>query len=266
MRVAITVLVALAALAGPIPALAACSSSTGGGSSSPITTIPKKIVNPVLELVGLPPLGSSTTSNTTNITNNTTNVTNNFFTTVAQEPTDQNATTTSQTPTKSAGGGGGGGGGFGGLGGGFSGSSSAGGSPINPSSESSVQMFAGGGSSSGGGGTVNVADPITLASLSPTPNENAGSIVMASADPSGQPGMPSIALATLPAPTGGTDDLMAVAMASPKTAQPASGEGFGFEGPASGSTAPTSGYAGTTMLAALIGVGMLGAGWAWRSL
>jgi hypothetical protein len=39
-----------------------------------------------------------------------------------------------------------------------------------------------------------------------------------------------------------------------------------LEGRPSGPRSHASGYAGTTMLAALIGVGMLGAGWAWRSL
>jgi hypothetical protein len=55
-------------------------------------------------------------------------------------------------------------------------------------------------------------------------------------------------------------------MTSPTTAPPASGDGFAFESHPSASGARASGYAGTTMLAALMGVGMLGAGWAWRSL
>ena len=90
---------------------------------------------------------------------------------------------------------------------------------------------------------------------------------MPSADPSsGQPFTPDIALATSRTPTGGTDDLMTLAMASPRTARPASGDGFGFESQPSGSGPHAPGYAGSTMLAALIGVGMLGAGWAWRAL
>jgi hypothetical protein len=90
---------------------------------------------------------------------------------------------------------------------------------------------------------------------------------MALTDPSTEPAVaPGIALATLPAPTDDGDDLMTVAMASPTSARPASADGFGLEGRPSGPRSHASGYAGTTMLAALIGVGMLGAGWAWRSL
>jgi hypothetical protein len=90
---------------------------------------------------------------------------------------------------------------------------------------------------------------------------------MASPDPSNaQPLTPGIALAALPAPTGGDDNVMTVAMVSPAAQPAASPDGFGFEDPASTprSSAPASGS--TTMLAALIGVGMLGAGWAWRAL
>jgi hypothetical protein len=262
MRVAITVLIALAALVGPIPALAACSSGSPGGGSSPIPGIPTSIVNPVLELVGLPPLGSSTT----NITNTT--ITNNIFTTTASEQTSQGAATAQTTTPAPSAGGGGGGGGIGGLGGGFSGGSSAGGSPINPSSESSVQMFAAGGGTSGTGSGPSNDDPIVLASMSTTtPGESVGTLPMALFDPSTEPAVaPGIALATAPEPLGGSDDSMTVAMASPTTAAPASGDGFGFESRPSGSRSHASGYAGTTMLAALIGVGMLGAGWAWRSL
>jgi hypothetical protein len=259
MRVAITLLlVALAAVAGPIPAFASCSSG-GGGGSSPITKLPKTILNPILVVIGLPPLGGTTT-NTTNITNNTTNITN----VTAAEQTGQPAAALGA----GGGAGAGGGGGFGGMGGGFSGASSAGGTPINPSDTPSVQMVANGSSSSGGGGSPTFSDPITMASLSSmTPDGQGNVVMMAGADQSSdQPLTPGVALAGAPAPVSGNDDAMTVAMASPKTEQPATSEGFAFEGQAASSSSRPPGTANTTMLAALIGVGMLGAGWAWRSL
>jgi hypothetical protein len=261
MRVAITLLVALAAVAGPIPAFASCSSG-GGGGSSPITKLPKTVLDPILVVIGLPPLGGTTT-NTTNITNNTTNITN----VTAAEPTGQPQTLALGPGTGGAGAGGGGG--FGGMGGGFSGSSSAGGTPINPSDTPSVQMVASGSSSgSGGGGSPTFSDPITMASLSSTTTGGQGSLMMMAAtdQSSDQPLTPGVALSAGPAPVSGNDDAMTVAMASPKTERPATSDGFAFEGQASPSSSHARGTASTTMLAALIGVGMLGAGWAWRSL
>ena len=263
MRVAITLLVALAAaVSGPMPAFAGCSSG-GGGGSSPITTLPKAILNPILPVLGLPPLGGTTT-NITNITNNTTNITN----VTAAEQTGQPTQTALALGPGTGGAGAGGGGGFGGMGGGFSGSSSGGGTPVNPSDTPSVQMMASGSSSSGSGGSgATFSNPTTMASLSSTTTDGPANVMMmAAADQSSEPLTPGVALASGPAPVSGADDAMTVAMASPKTERPATSDGFVFEGQAAPSTSHAPGTANTTMLAALIGVGMLGAGWAWRSL
>jgi hypothetical protein len=295
MRVAIIALLALAALVGStLPAAASC------GSHPPV---PNPLV-PIACALGigcgtpeLPPVApptlppgsdplasiinnSTTTNNTT--TNNTTNnfITNNFITQAQEDPQGTTttaaaggATTPTATPTAfafppSAGGGGAGGGGIGG-GGGFGGSSSVGGMPINPSSDYVYTPYASGsGGSSGGGGGVSGGDPIALASLGGAPM-GGGTFAMASSDTEPGPLTAGVTMASLPAAGGGSDDTMTVAMASPRTtgsASPDGSAGFGLEGPASAAGPIASGFGGTTMLAALIGVGVLGAGWAWRSL
>jgi hypothetical protein len=282
------------------------SGSGGGGLGAvvtPIAKLPGKIFRWAHRTWGF---RQSSSAQTTTVTNSTTNITNNFFTATAQNgqaPTAQNqaaqgtptnqamqgtTTAAATTPTDQAtqgtttaaattptvalgpsGGFGGGGGGVGGLGGGFSGGSSVGGSPINPSSElGGVQMFASGGTSSGGGST-SPGDPIALTSLATMAADGeTGNFVMAASDrPGVQPLTPSLSMASLPSPIGGgSDDLMTVAMVSARTAPSTGSDGFGFDGPASTSGSHHAGYASTTMLAALIGVGMLGAGWAWKSL
>ncbi len=169
-----------------------------------------------------------------------------------------------------AGGGGAGGGGIGG--GGFSGSSSGGGGmPINPSSSFVSQSFTGG--SSGGsstGGVFTGSGPITIASLGADGPSGEGGVAMASPDtmPAG-PLTTGVTVASLPTNAGGNDNAVTVAMVSPKpepSASPAGGSEFGLEGPAADGGPIAAGFGGTTMLAALIGVGVLGAGWAWRSL
>jgi hypothetical protein len=269
MRVAITLLVALAAaVSGPMPAFASCSSGSGGGSSSTIAKVPKIVLNPILKTMGLKPIGGGTTTNTTNITNNTTNNTTNITNVTAAEPQTGQPTQAALALGPGGGSGAGGGGGFGGMGGGFSGNSGSGGTPINPSDTPSTQM-AGSGSSSngGGGGGATFSSPITMASLGSTTTDGPGNVVMmATADQSSdQPLTPGVSLATGPAPVSGADDAMTVAMASPKTERPATSDGFTFEGQATPASSRAPGTVSTTMLAALIGVGMLGAGWAWRS-
>jgi hypothetical protein len=260
MRVALTLLVALMTVAVPVAALANCSAASPPPTSN--STPSKTLVEKALDVVGL--------GGVTNITNTTTNITNNFFTTAEQTPATTPTAATTQTAAFAPGGGfggGGGGGGMGAMGGGFSGSSSAGGQPINPSDTSSGQVLASAGTfGGGGGGTTTFSDPITMASLGGA-GGTTGNLVMMAAEPSNdQPLTPGIPLMAASAPVNGPDDSMTVALASPRTDRPALLDGVKFEGEASASTAHVPGTANTTMLAALIGVGMLGAGWAWRSL
>jgi hypothetical protein len=272
MRVAIVALVALAAVAGPLPAFASCSSSGSGGGLD----LPKKILNPVLELVGLPPLGGSSSA-TTSTTNNTTNITNNSFTTTAEGTAQDTPAAGAGGPAAlsafsgntgggaSAGGGGGAGGGFGGMGGGFSGSSTVSGTPINPSADLTAQAYTGNGTSSGGGsGSVN--EPFTMVALGATQVESVGSIAPESADATAGPLTAGVTLGSSPAPASTHDDLMTVAMASPRIGAPASTEGFAFDEAATATGRAAAPFGGTAMLTALIGVGVLSAGWAWRSL
>jgi hypothetical protein len=77
-----------------------------------------------------------------------------------------------------------------------------------------------------------------------------------------------VKLASLPEPKS-EDNSFTVAMASPATApsaSPGDSSAFGLEEPMHAGGPIASGFGGTTFLAALIGVGVLGAGWAWRSL
>jgi hypothetical protein len=93
---------------------------------------------------------------------------------------------------------------------------------------------------------------------------------MAMADaPAGGPVTQGVSLAALPTPKD-ADEAYTVAMASPAGSPSASlttaDSGFGLEGPAATGGMVPKGFSGTTMLAGLIGVGVLGAGWAWRAL
>jgi hypothetical protein len=129
--------------------------------------------------------------------------------------------------------------------------------PINPSdgfTSTASPLFGG---ASGTGGTT------TTASADDTPIGG-----MLASMPSGSEG-PTPGVKITSAPPASSDEPGTVAMASPKTEGAASGDtssGFGLDGPAFAGGPLPSGMSGTMMLAGLIGVGVLGAGWAWKSL
>jgi hypothetical protein len=291
MRVAIIALLAVAAVAGRAPSVSACPFSNAGSNGS-TSTIPIPVLGPALEPIAGPlasALGfgpTSTTSTTT--TNNPTidNITNNFITNnaAAQQGTADQGTTAQGAASAAAGGataapsspafapsagGGGIGGGGGGLGGGgFSGGSSISGTPVNPSSDLGivgVQGFGGGSSPTGGGG---LTDSFALASLAGGATEGVG-FGMGSPETSAGALTAGVTFGSLPATTGATDDAMTVAMVATKGDDSASADdasAFGLDEPAPAGAPLASPFGGTTMLATLVGVGILGAGWAWRSL
>lgn len=258
----------------------ACGGSTttppGGTTTGPVTTAPG--TEPGTD----PTSGNPTINNTTN--NITNNITNNFFNGLTPEeieaakngkPTTTTASTTPgfAFPASGAGGGVGGASG-GGIGGGsFGGGSTVGGMPINPSSDLAFTPASGFTSSSSGGG---IGFFSTTSSTLPSSGSGggttttSGSFVIGAADaPAASPITPGVSLAALPAPKGG-DDSYTIAMASPATAAAVSpavmSSGFGLEGPASADAPMKAGVGGTPLLAGLLGLGVLGAGWAWRAL
>lgn len=219
---------------------------------------------------------SALTSPDGSITNNF--ITNNFITNDTTTTTAADGATPAATGTTTAatgpfaltagtgGGGGGVGGGGGGLGGGGFGGSNTGisGMPINPSSDLAafvVPMSAGGGMggttfnelAAGGGGDGGQTSDVNFAMASPGTDG---------------PLTAGVTLASLPASQGGDEPF--VGMASPKAgpgSAVAATSPFGFDGPASAADGPPPGADyGALMLAGLVGVGVLGAGWAWKSL
>jgi len=275
MRVAIIALFALATVAGTAPAASACPLESGGPVEQVIAAA-GGAAGAVGEMLGLtspapPPGGAGTTSNSTsNTTTTNTFVTNNFITNGATQGTGtQGATTAGITPFTFGGGGGGIGGGGGGMGGGFGGGfgggTTVGGMPYNPSNDYVYQPYAGGGTNGGGGG-VFFADPSAVAATAGGQTGNASFAMASAPDSTDGPLTAGVTMAALPTPASG-DDSFPAALASPRTdgaASPGS-SGFGFEGPAQPAAPIASAFGGTTFLAALIGIGVLGAGWAWRA-
>jgi hypothetical protein len=258
------------------------STTTPPGGTTPVGTTP----GPVTTTPGTEPGTDPTSGNTTinNTTNNiTNNITNNFFNGLTPEEIEAakngkptTTTTASTTPAfafpASGAGGGVGAGGGGGLGGGsFSGGSSVGGMPINPSADLAFSPVSGVTSSSGssGGGFFSTTTTTLPSSGSGGGTTTTSGFVLAAGEAASfGPITPGVSLAALPAPKGG-DDSYTIAMASPATAAAVSpsvpSSGFGLEGPAA--DAPMkAGVGGTPMLAGLLGLGVLGAGWAWRAL
>ena len=141
--------------------------------------------------------------------------------------------------------------------------------PINPSdSFSSVYSFAGFGSSGGTTAGAAGSGAVTVASLTDTPIGGAFAGTSESAE---GPLTPSVKIASVAAMPASTEAPVTVAMASPKTegsasASPDTSSGFGLDGPGFAGGPVPKGMNGTVLLAGLVGVGVLGAGWAWKSL
>jgi hypothetical protein len=158
------------------------------------------------------------------------------------------------------GGGGGGGAGGGGLGGFSGGSNAISGTPINPSSDLGPIM-AGAGQSSGGAG-----EPIMLASVGDGDGSSyPGFGTVVSKPDAGDFTTPGISVAAVSADEPDGKNQPFIGMASPATNDTiTAGAGFELDGtPASTGGSPTS--RGTFVLAGLIGVAVVGAGWAWKS-
>ncbi|MBM4441825.1 MAG: hypothetical protein FJ027_15535, partial [Candidatus Rokubacteria bacterium] len=139
--------------------------------------------------------------------------------------------------------------------------------PMNPSDGFPPITYAaigGGGTGAGPGGGAAAGDGgPTLAAGGFTPD-----VAVAGGAPAGDAPLTSgVTVASLQA--GGSDDDGFVGMASPKTGGASSlnaSPGFGFDGPPSADAPPAGSNYGGMMLAGLVGVGVLGAGWAWKSL
>jgi hypothetical protein len=130
--------------------------------------------------------------------------------------------------------------------------------PINPSDGFAAQSY---GFANAGAGGVSAGGGVEISSLD-TP---IGSALAGGSEGALTPG---VKFASTPA-AAPSDEPMTVAMASPKTggaASPDTSSGFGLDGPPLAGGSLPSGMSGTMMLAGLIGVGVLGAGWAWKSL
>ena len=243
------------------PAAPTTTASTCGGGSTPGAGSTSSGCANGTAGAGLAGAGSVTNNFITNnfITNNNTTGDGTQGTT-GTTPTGQTLPLTFPAGASAGGGGGAGGGGFGGFSGGGNAIS---GTPINPSSDLGP-ILAGGQANGGGGGA---GEPIMLASVGGGETGGASPFAAVASMPDEGPAMtPGVTVASLPAVDQGSGNSESfIGMALPKTGetQIASASEFGLDGPPAVSGTPPSN--GTFMLAGLIGVAVMGAGWAWKS-